>query len=288
MPEGLVASAPPFAFCTSTVLYGAQSLDRACAEIASLRTFSGTPFGASSGSPAGSAAPPAARCTAVDLWHVPGWCEHLAGGVEGVAATLGQRGLRLEAISAFGAGVEALDRLLTALIALGGHALVTGSPPAEVPVATFARQIRPLVERATAAGVCLAIENHGRATIDSIESMEELATLLPATGLGLALAPIHLWMRGEETAAAIERLRGRIGLMYLWDWGPTAVADWKDPQEQFLGTGRIDYAPIAAALRAVRYDRPLCLFAHGPEHWPPQRTTAELGAALRRAAALFG
>ena len=152
----------------------------------------------------------------------------------------------------------------------------------------FAERIRPLVRQAAGLGVRLAIENHGRATVDSLASMVELAERLPDPAFGYALAPIHLWNRGEDTAEAVRRLRERIAFMYIWDWGPTAQARWKDPQEPFVGTGRIDFPPVFAALRAIDYDRPLCVFAHGPEHWPPERTTPELGAALARARALAG
>jgi sugar phosphate isomerase/epimerase len=250
-------------FCTSTVLYGGQELERACAEIASL----GLP--------------------AVDIWHVRGWCEHLAGGTQAVAATLRRHGLRLEAISAYNTPLEEVRRLLPVLAELGGHALVTGSAPPEVSVAEFAEAVRPLAREAATLGVRLAIENHGHATIDSLASMLELLGRVPEEGLGIALAPIHLWSRGESTAEAVRRLRGRIAFMYLWDWGPSAARNWKDPSEQLLGTGRIDFRPVAAALAEVGYGRPLCLFAHGPEHWPPERTTRELRAALERARALF-
>ena len=251
-------------FCTSTVLYAEQTLDRACAEIASL----GIPT--------------------VDIWHVRGWCEHLAGGAAAVAATLRRHGLRLEAVSAFNTPLPDVARLLPVLAEVGGYALVTGSTPPSTSVAEFAEAITPLVAQATQLGVCLAIENHGQATVDSIASMVELARRLPEPGLGIALAPIHLWNLGEPTADAVRALGDRIALMYLWDWGPTAVRDWKDPSEQFLGTGRIDYVPIASALRDTGYPRPLCLFAHGPERWAPERTTEALGAALRRARALLG
>ena len=51
-------------FFTSSVLYGEQSLERACAEIAGL------------------------GLKAIDLWHVRGWCEHLAQGEMGVRRVL--------------------------------------------------------------------------------------------------------------------------------------------------------------------------------------------------------
>lgn len=250
-------------FCTSTVLYAEQSLDRACGEIASL------------------------GIQAVDIWHVQGWCEHLAGGPAAVGATLRRHGLRLEAVSAYNTSLEEVAALLPVTADLGGHAVVTGSTPPQTPVAEFAAAIAPLVRQAGDLGVRLAIENHGQATIDSIASMLDLTQRLPAQGLGIALAPIHLWNLGEATADAIRALRDRIAVMYLWDWGPTAVRNWKDPSEQFLGTGQMDFAPIALALREIAYPRPLCLFAHGPERWAPQRTTAALAMALRKAQALF-
>lgn len=253
-----------FEFCSSTVLYGEQTLDRACAELAGV------------------------GLAAVDLWHVKGWCEHLAGGTQAVRQTLARYGLRLEALTAFHAEDAELSELLPVLSDLGGHALIIGSTPPEVPVAAFAERIAPLVRRASRLGVRLAIENHRHATIDSLASMVELAETLPEPGLGFALAPIHLWIRQEDTAEAVRRLRDRIAFMYIWDWGPTAQVDWKDPREQLIGTGKMTFAPIFAALREVGYARPLGVFAHGPEHWPPEQTTAALAAALERARAIAG
>jgi sugar phosphate isomerase/epimerase len=251
-----------FRYMTSTVLYAHEDLDGACRAIATV------------------------GLEAVDVWHVPNWCEHLADGTERVRDTLARHGLRLEAISAYGRDLAEVPALLEVLAALGGHALVLGSAGPEVSVAAFAERVAPLAARARDLGVRLAIENHGHATIDSLASMEELAARLPDPALGFALAPIHLWVRGEDTAEAVRRLAGRIALMYLWDWGPSAVANWKDPSEQFLGTGRIDYRPIVQALRDTGYARPLCLFAHGAEDWPPERTTEALRQALARARAL--
>lgn len=266
----MVGSEQAFApeLSSATVLYAGQPLEVACAALASL----GLHY--------------------VDLWHVPGWCEHLAEGPQRIAAVLRAHGLTLQAISAFRASPAELARLLPILAQLGAPdtlrpCLVTESARAGPSVEQFAALIRPLVEQADALGVTLAIENHGDLCIDSTASMQELVERLPGPALGIALAPIHLHSRAESTADAIRVLGGRIALCYLWDWGPTAAADWRDPAEQFLGTGEIDYGPIAAALRSIGYVHPLDVFAHGTERWLPERTTAALGAALARAQALF-
>lgn len=245
-----------FEYGTASVLYGEQSLETACREIAGL------------------------GIRHLDLWHVDGWCEHLAGGIDAVRATLDRHDMKLESISVYGAALDKVKHLLDCLHVLGGHALVMGSPGPDTSVEAFAKQVAPLADYASRLGVTLAIENHGSAVIDSTQSMIELMDMIPAPGLGIALAPIHLHRRSESTADAIRALKERVALMYLWDWGPSADAHWKDPAEQFVGTGVIQFPPIIEALLEIGYDRPLDIFAHGPEHWPPAKTTERLKIAL--------
>jgi len=248
-----------FEYATASVLFGEQPLETACREIASV------------------------GIRHLDLWHVNGWCEHLAGGVAAVKSTLDRYGIQLEAISAYRTPYDKVLQLLETLKELGGHALVMGSADPKTPMDEFAERIAPLVKSASQLGVTLAIENHGHAVIDSIESMVKLVRLFPGSGLGIALAPIHLHRRGESTAEAIRTLGDRIGLMYMWDWGNSANINWKDPIEQFLGSGEIHFQPIFEALVATKFARPLNIFAHGPEHWPPERTTEHLRKALEAA-----
>jgi len=246
-------------FATASILYGQQPLDVACREIASVGVRH------------------------LDLWHVTNWCEHLRDGPDAVTRLLERYKLRLLALSAYGAPPEALTQHLETLQRLGGTVLVTMSARPDVSVADYAEQIRPLVATATALGVSLAIENHADRCIDSIASMVELTERLPEAGLSIALAPIHLYNRDERTEDAIRALPGRVGLFYLWDWGAKGLGDWKNPAEQFVGTGRIDFHPVLRALRETGYTRPLNIFAHGPEHWPTPQTTDHLQRALARA-----
>ena len=110
--------------------------------------------------------------------------------------------------------------------------------------------------------------------------MRDLLRLEPSLAPGIALSPIHLFIREESAADAIHALRDRVALCYAWDWGIKGLANWKDPTHQFRGTGNIDLRPIFEALRATGYRHPVQLFAHGPERWPPERTTAHLRRAL--------
>lgn len=246
----------PFRFSASTVLFGRQPLDSACAELASV------------------------GLRHIDLWHVENWCEHLADGVPTVRAALRRHGLQLDSISAFNRPLARLPALLDQLAELNGRVLITASAKPGVSVSRYLEQIDPVIRHAESLGVTLAIENHGATVIDSIQSMRALLNLETSAALGIALSPIHLFNRDESTAEAIHALRRRVVLCYAWDWGAKGLANWKDPARQFLGSGNIDHRPIFRALQATGYAHPVQLFAHGPENWPPKRTTAHLHRAL--------
>jgi sugar phosphate isomerase/epimerase len=236
-----------FRYFTSSVMFAEQSFDTACAAIAS------------------------AGIRDVDIWSIKGWCEHIPPNEnepdwDALRETLAKHGLRCAGFSLYGSPDEMIRVRLPQMATLGGKTLVIGSASPDVSVEAFAERMRPLADRARDLGVTLAVENHGNATIDSIASMVEVCERIPHEGFGIALAPIHLHRRNEETADAIRALGQRIALFYAWDWGPTADKHWKNPQEQIPGWGVISFKPIFAALREIAYARPLCLFAHGVEH----------------------
>ncbi len=213
-----------------------------------------------------------AGCKEVDIWSVANWCAHLPPGepnpdLESVKRTLTEHQLTCRAISAYGKdSEEMLLARLEHLAALGGRALVRASGPEEMTVAAFADWIAPFVRRAEELGVQIAIENHRNMVINTIASLRELVARVESPALGIAFAPIHVHMAGEDIAEAIHAVSGRIALFYAWDWGPTADKNWKDPQEQVPGSGVLDFHAMFRALNEIGYAEPLCLFAHGLEH----------------------
>lgn len=236
-----------FRYFTSSVMFAEQSFETACAAIA--RT----------------------GLREVDIWSIRGWCEHIPPHEKNpdwkaLRTTLERHHLTCFGFSLYGSTDEMIRIRLPQMAALGGKVLVTGSASSDVRVAAFAERIRPLADLARDLGVTLAVENHRNAPIDSIASMRELCERIPHEGLSIALAPIHLYRRGEETADAIRTLRERIAFVYAWDWGPSADKNWKDPQEQIPGWGVIPFTPLLGALREIGSSKPLCLFAHGVEH----------------------
>ncbi len=211
-------------------------------------------------------------CNEVDIWSVANWCEHLPPAdvnpdLESAKGTLAAHQLSCRAISAYGKDSDAmLLARLEHLAALGGQTLVRGSGPEDMTVADFARAFMPFVRRAEELGVQIGIENHRGSVINSVASMRELLARVESPALGIAFAPIHVHIAGEDIAEAIHAVADRIALCYAWDWGPTADKNWKDPQEQVPGTGVIDFHAMFRALHEIGYRDPLCLFAHGLEY----------------------
>ena len=251
-----------FELYTSSVIWGEQSLERACREASGL------------------------GLKRLDLWHVKGWCEHLGAGAAEAGRVLRDHGLSCESLSVYNWPLSEIPKFLEAAADLEATAVITGSPGPEAGVSSFCREIESLAHGAADLGVVLAVENHGRAVVDSTASMEDMCRTLSSPGLGLALAPIHLHNLGEDTAEAVRRLKGRIAVFYAWDWGPKARKNWKDPDDQLVGTGEIDHGPIFKALKETGFPHPLQVFAHGLEHRPPEEATSRLARALDHLKAL--
>ena len=237
-----------FDYFTSSVLLAEQSFDTACRVIAGC------------------------GIKELDIWSIKGWCEHMPPlapelDIAPIRETLDKHHLHCRAFSMYASSDDIVRSRFKPLHDLGGKVFVRGSDKPTVSVKDFAARVRSLAEAAHDFGVTLAIENHANAVIDSIASMVELCERVNHPGLGIALAPIHLHRRKEETADAIRKLgREHIPLFYAWDWGPTADKFWKDPQEQVPGRGVIPFKPMLKALADIKYDKPLCVFAHGVEH----------------------
>lgn len=215
----------------------------------------------------------------VELWQVEGWCEHLAGGPEGAAETLAMEDLAVFALAAYRSPSTELGPYLSDLDRLGGRVLVTEPPPPDVSVDSFAEDLRPMVERAIANDLLIGVENHVDSSVESIEEMVRFLDLLPSEGVGITLAPTHLYRIGESIPGAIRTLGDRIAFCYARDWR-SRTDPHENPADQFVGNGVIDFRSMARALLDVGYDRPLNVFAHGTDSWSVNRRTKALSDAI--------
>lgn len=216
---------------------------------------------------------------AIDIWGAYEGCRHLDDAMErwkgqGLREMLERRRLKLFAASTYVGGYRKYaDFLGTA----GGCVAVQGSaepcPPGELSarMRKFLESMKPLADLAGERRSWLAIENHGNALLDGLDSFRAFVDLNSHPRLGIALAPYHLQALGASVPEAI-RIAGRqLLFFYAWQKG--------EGLDQLPGHGPTDMRPWLEALATAGYAGYVNVFMHGhPE-------AAAMSAALTRARA---
>jgi sugar phosphate isomerase/epimerase len=130
----------------------------------------------------------------------------------------------------------------------------------------FIEDLKPLVELAEKYNSYLAIENHGQALLDSLDSFKAFVDVNKSPRLGIALAPYHLQTLQASVPEAIRICGKQLFFFYAWQNYPDA--------KQLPGIGPTDMTPWIQALAEIRYRRFVNPFMHGnPE---PDVMTANL------------
>jgi len=212
---------------------------------------------------------------AIDIWCAYEQCPHLDDiaarlGPDGLKALLAKHRLQLFAFSVYIGGYAKYAELLGR--AGGGVAIQGSAPPCKPPELTsrmkaFLESLKPLVELAEKNDSYLAIENHGQALLDSLDSFKAFTDLNRSPRLGLALAPYHLQASGasvEETT----RVAGR-QLFFFYAWQKQGGL------QQLPGHGPTDFKPWLTALAEADYRGYVNPFMHG--HLEPEAMAAALG-----------
>jgi sugar phosphate isomerase/epimerase len=101
----------------------------------------------------------------------------------------------------------------------------------------------------------LAIENHGHALLDSLDSLKAFVDLNRSPRLGVALAPYHLQAGGASVEEAISICGSQLLYFYAWQHA--------EGTKQLPGHGPTDFAPWVAALAKVDYRGYVNPFMHG-------------------------
>jgi len=210
---------------------------------------------------------------AVDIWSAHAGCPHLDDvlnrlGPEGLKEVLAKNKLELYSFSVYSGGYRKYAELLGKS---GGGVAVRGSagacPPEELTarMKQFLEAMKPDLELAEKHDSYLAIENHGHALLDSLDSFKAFVDLNENPRLGIALAPYHLQGRGVDVPEAIETAGDQLFYFYAWQRarGPG----------QLPGVGPADFTPWIAALAKIKYRWYVNPFMH---HEPEPETMAEL------------
>jgi sugar phosphate isomerase/epimerase len=200
---------------------------------------------------------------AVDIWSAHAGCPHLDDvrerlGPEGLKKVLAKNNLKLFAFSVYKGGYEKYAELLGKA---GGGVAVRGSAgrcrPEELTarMREFMEKIRPLVELAGKYNSYLAIENHGGAMLNSLDSLRAFVDMNTSPRLGIALAPYHLQSINASVPEAIRICGKQLFFFYAWQHYPDS--------QQLPGIGPTDMTPWIQALADIRYRGCVNPFMHG-------------------------
>lgn len=200
---------------------------------------------------------------AIDIWSAHAGCPHLDDvlnrlGADGLRELLAKYKLKLYAFSVYQGGYRKYAELLGAA---GGGVAVRGSSPPCAPeeltprMKAFIESLKPELELAEKYDSYLAIENHGHALLDALDSFKAFVDLNRHERLGIALAPYHLQARGQPVDEAIA-IAGK-QLFYFYAWQRASGLG------QLPGHGPADFTPWIAALAKIGYAWYVNPFMHG-------------------------
>jgi len=235
----------------------------------------------------------------IDLWpkvHGDQREQADALGRDAFARLLKDHGVRLAMTTRYDLGPFGLEKEMEYLQHFGGSLIVTGSgkPPQgnlKEAVREFVTRMEPHVAAAERLGVTIAIENHGKALIESLDSLRYLADFAKSSPrLGIALAPYHLPQEPETLATLIRDLGPKLVHFYAWEHGMGCMTKMPkaDEMKQLPGYGSLDFGPVVKALRDIRYGGHVEIFMHPvPRGIPILPTAAEVTEAMNRARAAF-
>jgi sugar phosphate isomerase/epimerase len=215
---------------------------------------------------------------AIDVWSAHAGCPHLDDvldrlGPEGLKEVLARYKLKLYAFSVYRGGYARYAELLGKC---GGGVAIRGSTgpcdPKDLTsrMKAYLETLKPEVELAEKHDSYLAIENHGNALLDSVDSMKAFVDLNKSPRLGIALAPYHVQGLKEPVEEAIAACGQQLLFFYAWQHGPNL--------EQLPGHGPTDCVPWIAALAKIGYRWYVNPFMH---HEPEPAAMSEAMAKAR-------
>jgi sugar phosphate isomerase/epimerase len=234
--------------------------------------------------------------TALDVWpKVHGnQREQLTDlGEDKFSAMLKQHEITLGCITQYNLGPFGLQDEMRLAQRFGCRTIVTGGRgPAglkgselKAGVQDFVEKMKPHLEVAEETGVTIAVENHGNNLIESPDSLKWLAELRPSTHLAIAFAPYHLPQDTDLLGRLIETLGDSIAVFYAWQHGMGCHEKLPKEQEllQMPGRGDLDFGPLLAALKQMKYSGWTEIFMHPvPRGIPILETASAVTAEINR------
>jgi len=199
---------------------------------------------------------------AIDIWSPHANCPHLDDvqkrlGGAGLKKLLAAHKLKLFSFSVYRGGYRKYAKLLGES---GGGVAVRGSSkrvkPAEVTakMKAFLESMKGEADLAGELNSYIAIENHGGALLNSLDSFKAFVDLNKHPRLGIALAPYHLQGIKASVPKAIEISGKQLLFFYAWQRAKGTA--------QLPGIGKTDCTPWIAALAKADYQGCVNPFMH--------------------------
>ena len=190
---------------------------------------------------------------AVDIWSAHAGCPHLDDvadrlGAAGLKEQLAKHKLELYSFSVYRGGYAKYAKLLGEAgggVAVRGSGGGAGGKGLAARMKTFIESLKGELELAEKHDSYLAIENHGGALLNSIDSFKAFVDANTHERLGVALAPFHLQLAKASVPEAIGIAGKQLLFFYAWQ----AQKD----VNQLPGFGTTDCTPWIAALAKADY-----------------------------------
>jgi sugar phosphate isomerase/epimerase len=131
-----------------------------------------------------------------------------------------------------------------------------GSEPANVLVDRLVAPVRRAADAAAAAGMALAIENHGDLRADELRGLIERAG---RPNVGVTLDNVNLIRLGDDMLQGTRVLAPLTLMVQLKDHLPGDPTVWGGPVCTALGEGVADLDGVLAILAHVGFDGPVCV-----------------------------
>lgn len=243
-----------------------------------------------------------AGATEIDIWTRP-HADHRDRlnemGAGAFATLLAKHGVSLGVLTNYPLGPFRIAEDISLAQKLGGKAVLCGTTQPSEPkgeaaktaVRNFLEEMKPHVERAEDAGVMILLENHDRQLLYTPDSLRYFAEYNRSPHLKLAYAIHHQQTADANLIAPLIRELGdaQIGFIYFQEQGKgiREKLPKDDEMMQMPGFGGgVDYRPIMAALKAIRYRGWIEIFMHPtPRGIPILATAEEITAAINRSRA---
>jgi sugar phosphate isomerase/epimerase len=215
-------------------------------------------------------------------------------GHDAFAELLKKHGVSLGMLTRYDLGPLRLQDEMKVAQKLGARLIIAGSRgpkrlrgmELKAAIARFVEQLQPHIHAAEKAGVTIGIENHGASLLSSPDSIRWFAEAAKSKCVGVALAPYHLPQDEALLAGLIRELGPGLVHFYAWQHGNGCMKKLPKEQEllQMPGRGALDFHPLLAALREIRYARWTEVFMHPvPRGIPILETTAKVTQEIERA-----